>query len=226
MIYENIRKGIFLSRPNRFIAQDMINGNVEKAHVKNTGRCRELLVEGAPVYLQQHAGIKRKTALSLIGVEKGSRLVNIDSQAPNRVIHEWLLEGKLLRGIRFIKPEFTYGGSRFDFFVETDRDKVLIEVKGVTLEEDNIALFPDAPTERGVRHVFELCDSINEGYSAYILFVIQMEGVRYFTPNARTHQAFADALKYAEKHNVKIMAVDCEVCENSLKIAKEVAVVI
>lgn len=226
MTYDNVIKGTFISRPNRFIAKVVINGNMETAHVKNTGRLGELLREGAAVYIQQHKESTRRTKWSLIGVEKDGRLINIDSQAPNKVMLEWLQAGKLLKNIKRIKTEYCFGGSRFDFFVETDTDKVLIEVKGVTLEIDNIAMFPDAPTERGVKHVLELCESLKEGYRAFVVFVIKMSGVRYFTPNAATHRAFADALIHADKQGVRILAVDCDVGENSLRIKSEVPVIL
>ncbi|HHW49082.1 MAG TPA: DNA/RNA nuclease SfsA [Clostridiaceae bacterium] len=226
MKYKNIKKGIFVSRPNRFIANVIIDGKAETAHVKNTGRCKELLIEGVNVYCQRNENAGRKTKWSLIGVEKGKRLVNIDSRAPNIVFHEWLLEGNFLKNIKEIKPEFKYKDSRIDFMVETDTEKALIEIKGVTLEEDGVAMFPDAPTERGVRHIFELCRSLDEGYTAYVIFVIQMKGVRYFTPNVKTHKAFADALVYAEENRVKILAVDCEVGEDRMSIKDEVKVVL
>ncbi len=224
--YENIRKGIFVSRPNRFIANVLIDGKPEIAHVKNTGRCRELLIKGADVYLQHNEDKSRKTKWSLIGVEKEDRLVNIDSQAPNKLVYEWLKEGGLFKGVREIKPEFKYRESRIDFFLRTDTEKAFIEVKGVTLEEDNVAMFPDAPTERGVRHIFELCKSIEEGYRAYILFIIQMEGIRYFTPNVKTHKAFADALIYANEKGVEIFAKSCRVGEDWLKMGDDVRVVL
>ncbi|MGE5612923.1 MAG: DNA/RNA nuclease SfsA [Bacillota bacterium] len=226
MTYDNIIKGTFISRPNRFVAEVIVNGKVETAHVKNTGRLGELLREGAAVYMQEHKEAARRTKWSLIGVEKDGRLVNIDSQAPNKVMLEWLQTGRFLKNIKKIKTEYSFGGSRFDFFVETDTDKVLIEVKGVTLETGNVAMFPDAPTERGVRHIFELCDSLKEGYRAFVVFVIKIAGVRYFTPNAATHQAFADALAYAHRQGVCILAVDCDVGENSLSIRDEVPVVL
>lgn len=226
MTYDNIIKGTFISKPNRFIANVVVNGKMETAHVKNTGRLGELLREGAAIYMQHHEEAARRTKWSLIGVEKDGRLVNIDSQAPNKVMLEWLQTGKLFKNIKRIKKEYSFGGSRIDFFVETDKDKVLIEVKGVTLEIGNIAMFPDAPTERGVKHIFELCDSLKEGYRAFVVFVIQMAGVRYFTPNAATHQAFADALIYADKQGVCILAVDCDVGENNLSIKDEVPVIL
>ncbi len=224
--YENIRKGIFVSRPNRFIANVLVDGKNEIAHVKNTGRCRELLIKGANVYLEHNENANRKTKWSLIGVEKGKRLVNIDSQAPNKVVYEWLKGGGFFKGIKEIKPEFKYGESRIDFFLETDTEKAFIEVKGVTLEENDVAMFPDAPTERGVRHIFELCKSLDEGYKAYILFVIQMEGIRYFTPNVKTHKAFADALIYAKEKGVEIFAISCQVGEDWMKISDDVPVVL
>ena len=226
MIYENIRKGTFISRPNRFVSNVIVDGILETAHVKNTGRCRELLLEGATVYLQHHENADRKTSWSLIGVEKGDRLINIDSQAPNKAVYEWLKEAKFLGNIISIKPEYTYGDSRIDFFVKTDTDKILIEVKGVTLEENNIAMFPDAPTERGIKHVLELSKSLDDGFKAYVIFVIQMKGVRYFTPNIKTHKAFADALMYADKKGVRMMAVDCDVGVDYLGVKDEVRVVL
>jgi sugar fermentation stimulation protein A len=226
MKYTNIKRGVFISRLNRFIANVIIDGKMETVHVKNTGRCKELLIEGANVYLQHNDNASRKTKWSLIGVEKGKRLVNIDSQAPNKVVLEWLKEEEFFKNIKRIKPEFKYGESRIDFLVETDTEKALIEVKGVTLEEDDIAMFPDAPTERGVRHIFELCKSLGEGYKAYVLFVIQMEGIKHFTPNAKTHQAFADALSYAKEKGVQVLAKSCEVGEDWIRIKDDVKVVL
>ena len=226
MTYDGIKKGLFISRPNRFIANVTVDGNPEVAHVKNTGRCKELLLEGATVYLQEHNNTNRKTKWSLIGVEKGSQLINMDSQAPNKVFHEWLKKGKLFKDITFIKPEFTYKNSRLDFYIETKQDKILIEVKGVTLEEAGIAMFPDAPTERGIKHIFELCNSIEEGFKAYIVFVIQMNQINYFTPNIRTHKEFGDALQFASLKGVNILAFDCNVTEDGLEINEEVKVVL
>jgi sugar fermentation stimulation protein A len=246
MRYENVVKGKFISRPNRFIAYVDINGKTERAHVKNTGRCRELLLEGAEVYLQHHENTVRSTEWSLIGVRKGDRLINIDSQAPNKVVYEWLQEMKAAdkndqsnfkrenctrfwhfpRNIIKIRPEYTYGDSRIDFFVETELEKILIEVKGVTLEENNVAMFPDAPTERGIKHVQELIGSLKEGYNAYIVFIIQMEGVRRFTPNAFTHKAFADILKLADKKGVRVIALDCIVGEDLLSVNKRIEVIL
>lgn len=327
MRYDRIEEGKFISRPNRFIANVCARGNITKAHVKNTGRLGELLVNDAVVYLQRHNSASRRTDLSLIGVRKGDQIVNIDSQSPNKVMHEWLAAGGLENlgkchvieldvpdasafasvGIIYaddsescsdsfdsqaddsesaadntksahdelviesssqklvqtapgafaetssrklietdlgtiidtaesiiepgesvvsIKPEFTYGSSRIDFLVETTLKKILMEVKGVTLEKDGTALFPDAPTERGVRHIIELCCSIKDGYCPVIAFVIQMTGVSYFSPNAETHREFADALIYAHKQGVKIIALDCEVSCDTISIKNQIPVVL
>jgi len=226
MIYSNIHAGRFISRPNRFIAIVEINGKQETVHVKNTGRCRELLTPGATVYLEKSANPARKTQYDLVAVQKGHRLINMDSQAPNKVFHEYLLSGKYIDGITSIRPETTYGTSRFDFYVEAGSRKIFIEVKGVTLEEDGIILFPDAPTERGVKHLNELVACIDEGYEAHAVFVIQMSDVRYFTPNRKTHPAFADALTSAEKAGVTVAALDCFVTPDSLSIKGRVPVVL
>lgn len=215
MKYSNIKRGRFESRPNRFIAYVDIDGKREKVHVKNTGRCRELLTEGAEVYLEKSDNPDRSTAYDLVAVKKGSCMINMDSQAPNQVVGEWLLKKELFPDTILVKPETTYRNSRFDFYVETNTDKIFLEVKGVTLEQDGIVLFPDAPSERAVKHVHELIQAVQEGYQAYILMVIQMRGVRYFTPNRETHPAFADALLEAAKAGVKILAYDCVVTENS-----------
>ena len=218
MKYDKMTKGKFISRPNRFIANVEINGVNEVCHVKNTGRCRELLVPGATVYVQESDNPNRKTKYSVIGVLKGNRKINMDSQVTNKVVHEWIVSGNLFKDIKLIRPEKKYKNSRFDFYVETNTEKAFIEVKGATLEEDNIVRFPYAPTERGVKHIHELCECIDEGYNAYIIFVIQMKDVLYFTPNDVTHKAFGDALREAEKKGVKIIAVDCNVTEDSIDI--------
>ena len=224
MIYERIEKAEFLNRPNRFIAHCIVNGSEETVHVKNTGRCRELLVPGATVYLQKSDNPKRKTKWDLIAVEKGDRLINMDSQVPNKVVYEWLKEGNLFGMDAYIRPETTYKNSRFDVYVEKDNRKAFIEVKGVTLEEEGVVRFPDAPSERAVKHVTELVSAVEDGYEAYIFFVIQMEGVKYFTPNINTHKEFADALKMAEEKGVHILAYDCIVTDNSININKPVKV--
>ena len=226
MQYENILQGKFISRPNRFIAHIEINGKVEICHVKNTGRCKELLIPGVIVFVQESNNPKRKTKFSLIGVIKEKRIINMDSQVPNKVVHEWILKGNLFTDVILIKPETKYNKSRFDFYIETKNKKAFIEVKGVTLEDQGIVRFPDAPTERGVKHVRELCDCIKEGYEAYIIFVIQMKNVIHFEPNSETHKEFAEALKEAKKQGVHIIAVDCNVNENSIDIVDYVKVVV
>ena len=226
MKYENIIQGSFIERPNRFIAHVKINGKTEICHVKNTGRCKELLIPGVTVFLQENDNPKRKTKFSLIGVIKGDRIINIDSQIPNKAVHEWILKGNLFKEVTLIKPEKTYNKSRFDFYVETKEKRIFIEVKGVTLEDNNVVRFPDAPTERGVKHINELCDCIKEGYEAYIIFVIQMKGASYFEPNDETHKEFGDALRRAKKLGVNIIAVDCEVKEDSISIRDYVKVIV
>lgn len=216
MKYDNIVKGKFISRPNRFIAHVEINGKEEICHVKNTGRCKELLIPGVNVFLQENDNQNRKTKFSLITVEKGNRLINMDSQIPNKVVNEWLENGNLFKDITLIKPETKYGNSRFDFYVETKEKKIFIEVKGVTLEENGVVRFPDAPTERGVKHVNELCECKKEGYEAYIIFVIQMKGAMYFEPNMKTHKEFGYALKKAKNSGVNILALDCEVTKETI----------
>lgn len=216
MKYTGIRKAIFISRPNRFIANIEIDGQKEVCHVKNTGRCKELLLAGSKVFVQEVRNDNRKTKYDLIGVYKGERLINIDSQAPNKVFHEWVSGCDFFKDIRLIKPECKYNGSRFDFYMETGNRKILVEVKGVTLEEDGVAMFPDAPTERGVKHLNELRQSLADGYEAYLFFIIQMKGVRYFTPNNKTHPAFGEALSKAARQGVKVVALDCEVTADSI----------
>ena len=225
MQYENITTGTFLSRPNRFLAHVLIDGVDTLCHVKNTGRCRELLVPGATLVLQHHDDPSRRTAYSVIGVYKGDVLINMDSQAPNRAAYEWALAGAdgLFGTIVEVKREKTYGNSRFDLYVESvDEDGVLhrtfIEVKGVTLEQDGVARFPDAPTERGVKHVEELTACLSDGYEAGILFVVQMKGISHWEPNWITHEAFGQALCRAQEAGVRLLAYDCLVTEDSLQI--------
>ncbi|MGI6492918.1 MAG: DNA/RNA nuclease SfsA [Pelotomaculum sp.] len=216
MKYENIKKALFLSRPNRFIANIEIDGREEICHVKNTGRCKELLLPRANIYVQEQQSKRRKTKYDLISVYKQERLINIDSQAPNKLFHEWVLESNFFKDVQLIKPEARYKNSRFDFYLETSDRKILVEVKGVTLEENGVAMFPDAPTERGVRHLHELGLSIKEGFEAYVFFVIQMKGVRYFTPNVKTHPAFGETLVQAANLGVQVLAFDCEVTSNTI----------
>ncbi|MDR1703005.1 MAG: DNA/RNA nuclease SfsA [Sporomusaceae bacterium] len=220
MIYADTITGVFLSRPNRFIAHVEIDGEAVIAHVKNTGRCKELLITGTKVILQKSDNSQRKTGYDLIAVWKAKRLVNIDSQAPNKVFGEHLQSGQYIDGVTLIKPESKYGGSRFDFYVEAGERKIFIEVKGVTLEKDGVAMFPDAPTERGVKHLNELAQCVGDGFEAQVIFVIQMSGARYFTPNNKTHPEFGAALIVAAKAGVKVVALDCVVTENSLSIGK------
>lgn len=224
MKYKNIKKGIFIERPNRFIAHVEIDGATEICHVKNTGRCKELLLPGSVVYVEKSDNPNRKTGFDLISVIKGKRHINMDSQVPNKVVRDWLENGNLFKDVTLIKPEAKYKNSRFDFYVETEKDKIFIEVKGVTLEENNIVLFPDAPTERGVKHINELIECLREGYKAYVIFVIQMKDVDYFTPNSVTHKEFAEALKAAHNKGVEILALDCVVEEGFIEIDKKVEV--
>lgn len=226
MIYDRMVPGTFLERPNRFIAYVEIEGRKETVHVKNTGRCAELLQTGVRVYLQESENPGRKTKWDLIAVEKGSRMVNMDSQIPNKVVKEWLEAGHLFENITRIQPEFTYGNSRFDLYVEADGKQIFIEVKGVTLEQDGVVRFPDAPSDRAVKHVEELKAAVKEGYEAYVFFVIQMKDVRYFTPNMDTHPAFGEALRDAARAGVHVLAYDCEVSSDRIAIADKVPVVL
>lgn len=219
-LYHNIKEGIFIKRPNRFLAEILINGKSEICHVKNTGRCKELLIpEESIVFVEEHENLEnRKTKYSLVAVKKGEILVNIDSQAPNKAVYEWINKGGLIADVKAVKAEKKYGNSRFDFYVETKDKKLFAEVKGVTLEQDGIARFPDAPTERGLKHIEELCTCIKEGYEAAIIFVIQMKGVTEFRPNYNTHPDFGKALQKAEQEGVKILAYDCIVTKNEMGI--------
>lgn len=226
MNYERIRKAFFIERPNRFIAYVQLDGEKETVHVKNTGRCAELLVPGAPVYIQESVNPARKTKWDLIAVEKGKRMINMDSQIPNKVVQEWIEGGNLFPDVRLVRPETTYGNSRFDLYVEAGDSRIFIEVKGVTLEEDGVCRFPDAPSDRAVKHMEELVRAKKEGYETYVFFVIQMKDVRYFTPNTDTHPAFAEALKKAAAAGVKILAYDCEVTSDSITIREPVDVVL
>lgn len=227
MKYKHITKGIFIERPNRFIARCEVEGEVKTVHVKNTGRCKELLIPGAPVYLEIPSNPLRKTQYSLIGVEKGEMLINIDSSAPNKVAGEALLQGLRLPGmgpIKLVRQEVTFSSSRFDFYLEDGTHKAFMEVKGVTLEEKGMALFPDAPTLRGLKHIEELMLARKAGYLAYVLFVIQMKPVTCFRPNNITQPEFGAALKKAERHGVHIMAYDCTVAPDGLALSDSVAV--
>ena len=226
MRYERIEKAVFLERPNRFIAYTELNGRKETVHVKNTGRCAELLVPGASVYIQRSANPDRKTKWDLISVEKGERMINMDSQIPNRLVEEWIRGGHLFRDVTLVRPETTYGNSRFDLYVEAEGKRIFIEVKGVTLEENGVCRVPDAPSERAVKHLEELILAKQEGYETYVFFVIQMKDVRYFTPNTDTHPAFAEALRRAAAAGVHILAYDCTVSPDSIEIDSPVDIVL
>lgn len=224
MKYKNITMGRFLERPNRFIAIVEIEGRRETVHVKNTGRCRELLTPGAEVYLEKSDSPNRKTAYDLVAVKKKDVLINMDSQAPNKAVEEWLHKRLLFPDLVLVRPETKHGKSRFDFYVETKTDKIFIEVKGVTLEREGVVLFPDAPSERAIKHVEELTEAIKEGYQAYVIFVVQMKGVSCFMPNHEMHPHFADVLEAAARQGVQVLAYDCLVTPDSMEIDATVPV--
>ena len=224
MNYSHTVKARFLDRPNRFVAHVELDGQTETVHVKNTGRCRELLVPGYEVILEEGQNPARKTRYDLISVCKEGRWINMDSQAPNKAAEEWLLKGGFFPEDISVYRERKYGNSRFDLYIETEERKIFMEVKGVTLEEDNIVRFPDAPTERGIKHVRELIRCMKDGYEAYLLLVIQMKGVRYFEPNRETHPEFGETLKAAADAGVHILAYDCAVTEDSMKICDPIPV--
>lgn len=232
MQYQGIAQGVFLSRPNRFIAHVTLEGAPVIAHVKNTGRCRELLVPGAVVYLERARNPDRKTLYDLVAVEKERAglpplLINMDAQAPNQVFREWAEEGGLTPGLTLLRPETTYGNSRFDFYWESSEGRRgFVEVKGVTLEEGGRARFPDAPTQRGVKHVEELAACRAAGYEAMICFILQMEGMDSVSPNDETHPAFGAALRRASRMGVEVLALGCTVTPDSLQAAERVAVVL
>ena len=223
MRYGKMVEGRFLARPNRFIAHIEIDGKVEICHVKNTGRCRELLPVGARVWCLDAQSPSRKTRYDLITVQKGERLINMDSQAPNMAVKEWLMAGGLGE-IENLKAESKHGDSRFDFSFTKDGRACFLEVKGVTLETDGVCAFPDAPTQRGAKHLKELANLARQGYGAYVLFVIQMEGVKYLHPNDRTDKPFGDALREAKKAGVEILSYDCEITVDTMKINGKVEV--
>ena len=220
MKYNKVIKAKFIARPNRFIAYCEVDGEKETVHVKNMGRCRELLVDGAKVYLSVSDNPERKTKYDLIAVEKetdrGIIFINMDSQAPNAAAYEWISSGGYFGEGAEARREVTYGKSRFDLYIEQGERRAFVEVKGVTLENDGVASFPDAPTERGIKHVNELIAAKNDGYEAYILFVIQMKGVHTFKPNDETHKAFGDALRHAAESGVKILAYDCVITPDEM----------
>lgn len=222
MTYDKIIPGIFRQRPNRFIAHVETAEGMQVCHVKNTGRCRELLVDGATVYLAESTNPARKTRFDLVAVEKGELLINMDSQAPNKVAEEYI--PTLLPGLTLLRPETRFGNSRFDFYAEANEEKWFVEVKGVTLEQEGLALFPDAPTQRGTKHLRELCACVEQGYQACALFVVQMAGVRAFAPNASTDPDFASALIEAAQKGVRLEAVDCSVTPSSLSFRQRIPI--
>lgn len=225
MEYGEMMPGVFLSRPNRFVAQVEIDGQVEVVHVKNTGRCRELLPAGARVWCEKSRNPARKTKFDLITVEKGDRLINMDSQAPNAAAREWLLRGGLGE-IQKLRPETVHGDSRFDFSFVKDGKTCFLEVKGVTLETDGVSAFPDAPTSRGAKHLRGLQEAVSQGFGAYVLFVIQMSPVSHLHPNDATDPAFGRALREAVANGVEVLAVDCRVTPGSMVIGEAVPVVL
>ena len=217
MKYGTVVPGRFLARPNRFIAHVELDGQTQICHVKNTGRCRELLVPGAQVYLEDFGpDTKRKTRYDLIAVEKGSLLINMDSQAPNKAVEEFLRAGGLWESPTLVRPETKWGNSRFDFYLEQGERKAFLEVKGVTLEQEGLALFPDAPTQRGVKHLEELTAAAAAGFEAYVLFLIQMKGVHTFRPNWELHPQFGQALVQAAQAGVNVLAYDCRVTPSTM----------
>lgn len=223
MQYKKMVSGVFLRRPNRFIAHVMIHGKEHICHVKNTGRCRELLPEGAKVWCEKSDNLNRKTKYDLIVAEKAGRLINMDSQAPNAAAREWLLAGGL-GPISNLRPETVHGDSRFDFSFQLGGKTCFLEVKGVTLETDGVCAFPDAPTLRGVKHLKGLTQAAQEGYDAYVLFVVQMADVKYLHPNDATDPAFGAALREASDAGVHILAMDCAVTPDSMTLRLPVPV--
>ena len=226
--YERICPGRFLARPNRFIAHVEAEGRIEVCHVKNTGRCRELLVPGARVWLEESANPARKTRFDLVAVEKetgrGPLLINMDSQAPNRVFGEWARAGGFRRELTLLRPETPYGASRFDFYWESPGERGFVEVKGVTLEEAGVVRFPDAPTLRGVKHLEELAAAKQAGYEAAVCFIVQMEGMKYLEPNDATHPQFGDALRRAAGAGVEVLAMECAVTPEELRVVRPLPV--
>ena len=230
MKYQQVVEGIFWERPNRFVAFVTIEGETHRVHVKNTGRCRELLLPGSRVFLSKSDNPNRKTVYDLIAVVKeapfGNKdadpiLVNIDSQAPNAAFGEYVRAGYFIPGVKNVKGEYTYGNSRLDFYVETQDREILCEIKGVTLEENGVALFPDAPTERGIKHLMELIRGVKEGYDAYGVFVIQMKGVHTFSPHDGMHPEFGEAVREAKNNGVKLLALECDVTPERLFLPKD-----
>lgn len=219
--YSNVISGVFRRRINRFIAEVWVEGNLEQVHVKNTGRLKELLVEGATIYLECPSNHKRRTKYSLIAVEKDGRIVNIDSQVPNRVVYDAFKENRVaeIQHIKLLQREVTYGKSRFDLYFEDEQRKGFIEVKGVTLDNNGIAMFPDAPTERGTKHIMEMIEAVHAGYVGYIFFLVQMQGCTAFSPHQEMDTPFAEALRIAAKKGVQILAYDSYVTADEIIIS-------
>jgi sugar fermentation stimulation protein A len=228
MKYTAVKTATFISRPNRFLSHVLVDGQEEIVHVKNTGRCREILQEGVTVILEEAANINRKTKYSLIAAYKGEVLINIDSQVPNQVVYEGVADGEIkeILNITKLSKEVCYGNSRFDLYFESNGQRGFIEVKGVTLESDGIAMFPDAPTERGCKHVYEMIKAVEEGYAGFLFFLIQMKGVRYFTPHVVRDPKFTMALKLAKEKGVTILAYDAKVLEDEITLGAPVAIVL
>lgn len=226
MTYDSIFSARFISRPNRFIANIEINGSTQVCHVKNTGRCRELLLPGTQIYVQASNNPSRRTRYDLIAVRKGDRLINIDSQAPNRAFAEWAENGNFNASLTLLRPEVRHGASRFDFYAETASSKMFIEIKGVTQEHKGAVFFPDAPTERGLRHVTELMDCVAAGYEACLVFIIQMRDVKYFAPNCAIYPEFASKLREAVLAGVKLYAYDCRVEPDHMSVCSPVDIIL
>ena len=228
MTYPNIRPGIFIKRPNRFIAHVEVDGAEEICHVKNTGRCRELLVPGAKVLLVESDNPERKTRFDLVAVEKvradGTLLINMDSQAPNHIFREWAEAGNFRPELKILRGETTFGNSRFDFYWEDSEKRGFVEIKGVTLEHDGVVRFPDAPTERGVKHLEELISAKAAGYEAAVCFIVQMEGMDHLEPNDATHPAFGDALRKCAAAGVEVFALECETAPGYVKAVRPIPV--
>ena len=228
MTYHNIRPGIFIKRPNRFIAHVEVNGVEEICHVKNTGRCRELLVPGAKVWLVESDNPARKTRFDLVAVEKvredGTLLINMDSQAPNHIFREWAEEGNFRPALKILRGETTFGNSRFDYYWEDSGKRGFVEIKGVTLETKGVVRFPDAPTERGVKHLEELMAAKAAGYEAAVCFIVQMEGMDHLEPNDATHPAFGEALRKCAAAGVAVFALECETAPGYVKAVREIPV--
>lgn len=228
MQYPNIHPGIFIKRPNRFIAHVEVDGKVEICHVKNTGRCRELLVPGAKVWLVESDNPSRKTRYDLVAVEKqrseGTLLVNMDSQAPNQIFGEWVREGNFRPELKILRPETTYGSSRFDYYWEDSEKRGFVEIKGVTLEHDGVVRFPDAPTQRGVKHLEELMSAKEAGYETAVCFIVQMEGMKYLEPNDATHPEFGETLRRCAAAGVEVFALECETAPGYVKAVRKIPV--